>query len=86
LYNKLNNNMASIKVFIKEEEEFVIKGVPKVPMSESKKLVSPDGSISIYYIKREYAWKHKLDSKINFNNPHPMDENYCEITIPIERI
>lgn len=77
---------ASIKFVDNTEKEVVIKGTPKVPMNQSKKLVSIDGETIIYYIKRDYGWKHKLDSKMNFANAHPMDSSYCEITIPIERV
>ena len=77
---------AGIKMVITEDKEVVIKGTPKVPFNQSKKLVSQDGSTIIYYIKRDYGWKHKLDSKMNFSNAHPMDKSFCEITIPIERV
>ena len=77
---------ASIKVYFKEEKEPVIKGTPKVPKKFSKKLSSVDGSEVLYYITTEYAFKARLDSKMDFQQKHPQDDNYSLITIPIDRI
>ena len=61
-------------------ELIVIKGTPTVPFNQSKKLVRQDGSTIIYYIKRDYGWKHKLDSKMN----HYHQSYWGRITIPMK--
>ena len=77
---------ASIKVYIKDEKEKVIKGTPLVPISLSAKLSKEDGSKSIFFIDKDYGIKHGLSSKMRFNILHPTRPNLCEIIIPIERI
>ena len=78
--------MASIKVYMKEEKERVIKKTPQVPTSLSAKLSREDGSKTIFFIDKDYGIKEGLMSKMNFNIVHPTRPNLCEITIPIERI
>jgi hypothetical protein len=78
--------MASIKFVHKEEKEQIIKGVPKVPMDKSKKLVSKDGTEVFYYVDTQTAFKLNIDSKVDFTKKHPLDKNYSLITIPIERV
>ena len=78
--------MASIKFVDNSEKEQVVKGIPKVPISKSKKLSSMDDSKVLYYVETETAFRLKIDSKVDFKNKHPQDSNYHLITIPIERI
>lgn len=78
--------MASIKVYMKEEKEKVIKGTPQVPTKLSAKLSKEDGSKTIYFIDKDFGIKEGLMSKMNFNIIHPTRPNLCEITIPIQRI
>lgn len=77
---------ASIKVYMKEEKEKVIKRTPRVPINLSVKLVKEDGSKTIYFINKDFGIKEGLMSKMNFKIIHPTRPNLCEITIPIERI
>ena len=77
---------ASIKVYIKEEKERVIKGTPQVPLSLSAKLSKEDGSKSIFFIDKDFGIKNGLSSKMKFSILHPTRPNLCEITIPIERV
>lgn len=77
---------ASIKVYIKEEKEKVIKGTPQVPLSLSAKLTKEDGSKSIFFIDKDFGIKNGLSSKMKFNILHPTRPNLCEIIIPIERV
>lgn len=77
---------ASIKVYMKEEKEKVIKRTPRVPVNLSAKLVKEDGSKTIYFINKDFGIKEGLMSKMNFKIIHPTRPNLCEITIPIERI
>lgn len=77
---------ASIKVYMKEEKEKVIKRTPRVPVNLSAKLVKEDGSKTIYFIDKDFGIKEGLMSKMNFKIIHPTRPNLCEITIPIERI
>lgn len=78
--------MASIKVYMKEEREKVIKRTPRVPVNLSAKLVKEDGSKTIHFIDKDFGIKEGLMSKMNFKIIHPTRPNLCEITIPIERI
>jgi len=78
--------MASIKFVHKVEKEQIIKGVPKVPFDKSKKLISMDGSTSLYYVDIDTSYKMKIDSKVDFSQKHPQNKNFALITIPIERI
>jgi len=73
-------------MFQDEEEEFVIKGTPVVPFHLSKKLSSIEGTDTIYFIDKNYGLANKLSSKMNFNSTFPTDDNFCEITIPIQRV
>ena len=78
--------MASIKFVDNTEKEQIVRGVPKVPFSRSKKLVSMDGKTVLYYVETEMAFKLKIDSKLDFTQKHPQDSSYHLITIPIERV
>lgn len=78
--------MASIKVYIKDEKERVIKGTPQVPISLSAKLTKEDGSKSIFFIDKDFGIKNGLSSRMKFNILHPSRPNLCEITIPIDRV
>ena len=77
---------ASIKVYMKEEKERVIKGVPQVPVSLSAKLSKEDGSKTVFFIDKDYGIKAGLISKMDFKIIHPSRPNLCEIKIPIERV
>lgn len=77
---------ASIKVYMKDEKERVIKGTPQVPTSLSAKLSKEDGSKSIFFIDKDFGIKNGLSSKMRFNILHPTRPNLCEIIIPIERV
>lgn len=77
---------ASIKVYMKEEKEKVIKGTPQVPFSLSAKLSKEDGSKTIYFIDKDFGIKEGLMTKMDFKVTHPTRPNLCEITIPIQRI
>jgi hypothetical protein len=79
--------MASIKVFMKDEErEPEIIGVPKVPKDKSKTLINTETGEIIYFIDKNYGIKNKLMSKMNFKIIHPTHTNMCELTIPINRV
>ena len=78
--------MPSIKFVHNVEKEQIIKGVPKVPFDKSKKLISMDGSTSLYYVDIDTSYKMKIDSKVDFSKKHPQNKNFALITIPIERI
>ena len=77
--------MASIKVYMQEEKEKVIVGVPEVKIALSKKLTHPNGDV-VYFIDKNEGMRLGLNSKMKFNNIHPIKPSMCEITIPIERI
>lgn len=77
---------ASIKVYMKEEKEKKIKGIPQVPTELSAKLVKEDGSNTIFFIDKDYGIKMGLMSKMDFKITHPSKPNLCEIKIPIERV
>lgn len=77
---------ASIKVYMKEEKEKVIKRTPRVSVNLSAKLVKEDGSKTIYFIDKDFGIKEGFMSKMDFKTIHPTRSNLCEITIPIERI
>lgn len=77
---------AQIKFVDKTEKEPVIKGTPQVPKEFSKKMVSLDGNHVVYYIDKDWGYKNRLWPKMKFSNTHPVYKNFCEITIPIERI
>ena len=77
--------MAGIKFVDNTEDEVVIKGTPKVPFNMSKKVSSIEGTEVIYFINKNYGLANKLSSKMNFNSTFPTDDNFCEITIPIDR-
>ena len=73
-------------MFQDEEEEIIIKGKPNVPFNLSKKVSSIEGTEVIYFIHKNWGLANKLDSKMNFSVVFPTDEDFCEITIPINRI
>ena len=73
-------------MFQDEEEEVKIKGKPAVPFHLSKKVSSIEGTEVIYFIDKTWGLDNGLQTKMNFNSIFPTDENYCEITIPIDRI
>lgn len=77
---------AQIKFVDNAEKEPVIKGTPLVPKEFSKKMVSMDGERVVYYIHKDWGYKRGLWPKMKFASTHPTDSNFCEITIPIERI
>lgn len=77
---------AQIKFVDNAEKEPVIKGTPLVPKKFSKKMISMDGERVVYYVEKEYGWKAGLYPKMKFSNVHPIYPDFCEITIPIERI
>jgi hypothetical protein len=78
--------MASIKVYMKEEKEKVIKGTPKVSMTLSKKLLHPSTGDEIFFIDKNEGLRLGLMSKMNFKTLCPIAPNMCEITIKIERV
>jgi|TARA_B110001450_G_C17627209_1_gene483658 hypothetical protein len=79
--------MASIKVFMKDEEkERPVVGIPKVPKKLSKQLKSPDGTKTVYFIDKNYGLSNNLKSAMNFSILHPISPNMCEITCEIERV
>jgi|TARA_B110000908_G_scaffold9361_1_gene11430 hypothetical protein len=79
--------MASIKVFMKDEErEKPVVGIPKVPKKLSKQLTNPDGTQTVYFIDKNYGLTNGLKSAMNFSILHPMSSNMCEIKCEIERI
>lgn len=73
-------------MFQDEEEEIIIKGIPKVPFHMSKKVSSIEGTEVIYFINKNWGMANKLITKMNFNTVFPTDEDFCEITIPIDRV
>ena len=73
-------------MFQDEEEEIIIKGKPKVPFHMSKKVSSIEGTEVIYFINKNWGMANKLITKMNFNTVFPTDEDFCEITIPIDRV
>lgn len=73
-------------MFQDEEEEIIIKGKPKVPFNMSKKVSSIEGTEVIYFINKNWGLANKLISKMNFGVVFPTDEDFCEITIPIDRV
>ena len=78
--------MAGIKFVDNTEDEVVIKGTPKVPFNMSKKVSSIEGTEVIYFINKNWGLTNKLISKMNFNTVFPTDADFCEITIPIDRV
>ena len=79
--------MASIKVFMKDEErEKPVVGIPKVPKKLSKQLTNPDGTQTVYFIDKNYGLTNGLKSAMNFSIIHPIYSNMCEIQCEIERI
>ena len=77
--------MASIKVYMTNEEKpKKIIGTPEVP-KEMSKCLQGSGK-KLYYIDKSYGIKHGLQSKMEFNRLHPVDNKMCEITIEIKRI
>lgn len=78
--------MASIKVYMTEEEETKIVGTPKVSSKLSKKLLHPTTGNEMFFIDKNEGMRLGLINKMNFKNIHPIATNMCEITINIERI
>jgi len=79
--------MASIKVFMKDEErEKPIVGIPKVPKKLSKQLKTADGTETVYFIDKNYGLSNGLKPAMNFSILHPISPNMCEIKCEIERI
>tara|TARA_B110000977_G_scaffold155164_1_gene197344 strand:- start:165 stop:401 length:237 start_codon:yes stop_codon:yes gene_type:complete len=78
--------MAGIKFVDNTEDEVVIKGTPKVPFNMSKKVSSIEGTDVIYFIDKNWGLANNLQSKMNFNSLFPTELNFCEITIPIDRV
>jgi len=77
---------AQIKFVDNAEKEPVIKGTPRIPKQFSKKMVSMDGTTVVYYIHKEWGYKHRLWPVMDMFNLHPVYPEFCEIKIPIERI
>jgi hypothetical protein len=79
--------MASIKVFMKDEEkDKPVVGIPKVPKKLSKQLTNQDGTKTVYFVDKNYGLSNKLKSAMNFSILHPIAPNMCEINCEIERI
>ena len=79
--------MASIKVFMKEEErEKPVVGLPQVPKKLSKQLKTADGTETVYFIDKNYGLSNGLKPAMNFSILHPISPNMCEIKCEIERI
>ncbi len=79
--------MASIKVFMKDEEtDKPVIGIPQVPKKLSKQLSNQDGTETIYFVDKNYGLSNGLKSAMNFSILHPMSPNMCEIKCKIERI
>jgi len=79
--------MASIKVFMKDEErEKPVVGIPKVPKKLSKQLKTADGTETVYFIDKNYGLSNGLKPAMNFSILHPISPNMCEIKCEIERI
>lgn len=77
--------MASIKVFMtNEDKEKKIVGTQTVAKKLSKKLVSKDGTI-IYFIEKDHGVKRGFMSRMKFANEHPLDGDYCEIELTLDR-
>jgi len=78
--------MASIKVYMKNEEQpKKIIGTPEVPIEQSKCFTKLDGT-KLYYIDKDYGIKQGLSSKMEFNKTLATNPKMCEITIKIKRI
>lgn len=79
--------MASIKVFMKDEEkEKPVVGIPQVPKKLSKQLKTADGTETVYFVDKNYGLANGLKSAMNFSILHPISPNMCEIKCEIERI
>ena len=79
--------MASIKVFMKDEEkDKPVTGIPQVPKKLSKQLSNQDGSETVYFVDKNYGLSNGLKSAMNFSILHPMSPNMCELKCKIERI
>ena len=79
--------MASIKVFMKDEEkDKPVVGIPKVPKKLSKQLTNQEGTETVYFVDKNYGLTNGLKSAMNFSILHPMSSNMCEIKCEIERI
>jgi len=77
--------MAGIKFVDSSEDEVIITGTPRVPFNMSKKVSSVEGTEVIYFINKNWGIANRLNSKMNFRSLFPTDEDFCEITIPIDR-
>ena len=79
--------MASIKVFMKDEEvDKPVVGIPQVPKKLSKQLSNQDGTEIVYFVDKNYGLSNGLATAMNFSILHPMSPNMCEIKCKIERI
>ena len=79
--------MASIKVFMKDEEtDKPVIGIPQVPKKLSKQLSNQDGTETIYFVDKNYGLSNGLKLAMIFSILHPMSPNMCEIKCKIERI
>ena len=79
--------MASIKVFMKDEEkDKPVIGIPQVPKKLSKQLSNQDGTETVYFVDKNYGLSNGLATAMNFSILHPMSPNMCEIKCKIERI
>ena len=79
--------MASIKVFMTgDEEDKPVNGIPQVPKKLSKQLSNQDGTVTVYFVDKNYGLANGLKAAMNFSSLHPMSPNMCEIKCKIERI
>jgi|TARA_B110000908_G_scaffold14687_1_gene16805 hypothetical protein len=79
--------MASIKVFMKDEEkDKPVVGIPKVPKKLSKQLTNQEGTETVYFVDKNYGLTNGLKSAMNFSILHPVSPNMCELHCEIERI
>tara|TARA_B110000285_G_scaffold98077_1_gene111886 strand:- start:1473 stop:1715 length:243 start_codon:yes stop_codon:yes gene_type:complete len=79
--------MASIKVFMKDEEvDKPVVGIPQVPKKLSKQLSNQDGTEIVYFVDKNYGLSNGLATAMNFSILHPMSPNMCELKCKIERI
>ena len=49
-------------------------------------ITSAAGTDVIYFIDKNWGLANNLQSKMNFNSLFPTELNFCEITIPIDRV
>jgi len=77
--------MASIKVYMKNEDEYKVIGTPSVPKELSKQFLNPDTGETFYYIDRDYGLGRGFISKMDFRNSLSQWPDMCRINIKINR-